>query len=111
MEVANAKLSRATRDGRFDVSLYASYMRMDSGFPQRGLGPTGEFERVRGQFNYIAGGATISLPLFNRNQGDIASAKAQRASATAASTPAGLNAESRGGGARCTTSMPAKRSA
>jgi cobalt-zinc-cadmium efflux system outer membrane protein len=100
VELADAKADRATRDGRFDVSLYASYMRMDSGFPQRGLGPTGEFERVRAQFNYIAGGATVSLPLFNRNQGDIASAKAERASATAALDASRLNAESEAGAAR-----------
>ena len=100
MELADAKADRAARDGRFDVSLYASYMRMDSGFPQRGLGPAGEFERVRGQFNYIAGGATISLPLFNRNQGDIASAKAEHASATAALDASRLNAESEAAAAR-----------
>jgi cobalt-zinc-cadmium efflux system outer membrane protein len=100
VEVADAKADRAARDGRFDVSLFASYMRMDSGFPQRGLGPTGEFERVRGQFNYIAGGATISLPLFNRNQGDIASAKAERASAAAALDASRLNAESEAAAAR-----------
>jgi outer membrane protein, heavy metal efflux system len=100
VEMADAKADRAARDGRFDVSLYASYMRMDSGFPQRGLGPTGEFERVRGQFNYIAGGATVSLPLFNRNQGDIASAKAERASANAALDASRLNAESEASAAR-----------
>jgi outer membrane protein, heavy metal efflux system len=94
VEIADAKAERAVRDGRFDVSLYASYMRMDSGFPQRGLGATGEFERVRGQFNYIAGGATVSLPLFDRHQGDIASAKAERASASAALEASRLNAES-----------------
>jgi cobalt-zinc-cadmium efflux system outer membrane protein len=98
--MADAKADRAARDGRLDVSLYASYMRMDSGFPQRGLGPTGEFERVRGQFNYIAGGATVSLPLFNRNQGDIASAKAERASANAALDASRLNAESEASAAR-----------
>jgi cobalt-zinc-cadmium efflux system outer membrane protein len=93
VDLADAKADRAARGGRFDVSLYASYMHMDSGFPQRGLGPMGEFERVRGQFNYIAGGATVSLPLFNRNQGDVASAKAERASATAALDASRLNAE------------------
>jgi outer membrane protein, heavy metal efflux system len=100
VELADAKTNRATRDGRFDVSVYASYMHMDSGFPQRGLGPMGEFERVRGQFNYISGGATVSLPLFNRNQGDIASAKAERASAAAALDASRLNAESEAAAAR-----------
>jgi cobalt-zinc-cadmium efflux system outer membrane protein len=100
VDLADAKAERAARDGRFDVSLYASYMRMDSGFPQRGLGPLGEFERVLGQFNYIAGGATILLPLFNRNQGDVASAKAERASAAAALDASRLHAEAEVAAAR-----------
>jgi outer membrane protein, heavy metal efflux system len=93
VDLAEAKLDRAEREGRFDVSLFGSYMRMDSGFPQRGFGAAGELERVRGQFNYVSAGATVTLPLLNRNQGDVASARAERASAAAALDASRLNAE------------------
>jgi outer membrane protein, heavy metal efflux system len=79
--VADARLDQAGRDGRIDVSLYAGYMRMDSGFPQLGLSIAGTPERVRGQFHYLTGGATVMLPILNRNQGSVAAARAERRSA------------------------------
>jgi cobalt-zinc-cadmium efflux system outer membrane protein len=69
-------------------------MRMDSGFPQLGVNAAGALERVRGQFNYIALGATISLPFLNRNQGQMASAQAERAGAEARQAAAKLVAQS-----------------
>jgi cobalt-zinc-cadmium efflux system outer membrane protein len=100
VDLAEAKLDRAEREGRFDVSLFASYMRMDSGFAQRGFGVTGELERVRGQFNYISAGATVMLPLHDRKQGDMASAKAERATAAASLDASRLNAEAETASAR-----------
>jgi outer membrane protein, heavy metal efflux system len=79
--VADARLEQAGREGRLDVSLFGGYMRMDSGFPQLGLSPTGTPERVRGQFHYVSGGATVMLPILNRHQGAAAAARAERASA------------------------------
>jgi outer membrane protein, heavy metal efflux system len=79
--VADARLDQAGREGRFDVSLFGSYMRMDSGFPQLGVSPAGHPERVRGQFHYVSGGAAVMLPLLNRNQGAAAAARAERATA------------------------------
>jgi len=81
--LADARIEQARREGRADVSLYASYMRMDAGFPQQGFGPTGALEPVRGQFNYVTAGATVMLPMFNRNQGQVAAAEAERAGAEA----------------------------
>lgn len=83
IRVADARIDRARRDGRFDVSLFGSYMRMDSGFPQLGLNEQGQFTRVRGLFHYLGAGAALTVPLRNRNQGDVASAQAERAGATA----------------------------
>ena len=80
---AGAAADQARRDGRFDVGLFASYMRMDSGFPQLGLGASGLPERVRGQFGYVSGGVMVMVPLLNRNQGQIAAAVADRAAAEA----------------------------
>jgi cobalt-zinc-cadmium efflux system outer membrane protein len=90
--VAAAKIDRAERDGRLDVSLFGGYMRMDAGFPQFGLSPAGSPEPIRGVFHYITGGATVTLPLFNRNQGDVAAARAERAGAVALQEAATLSA-------------------
>jgi cobalt-zinc-cadmium efflux system outer membrane protein len=81
--LADARIDQARREGRIDVSLYGTYMRMDTGFPQQGFGPTGALERVRAQFNYVAGGAMVMVPLFNRNQGQVAAAQAERSGAEA----------------------------
>ena len=81
--VAGAAADQAKREGRFDVGLFASYMRMDSGFPQLGLGASGLPERVRGQFDYVSAGVMVMVPLLNRNQGQVAAAEADRAAAEA----------------------------
>ena len=81
--LADARVDQARREGRIDISLFGTYMRMDNGFPQQGVSAAGALERVRGQFNYVAGGAIVMLPLFNRNQGQIAAAEAERSGAEA----------------------------
>lgn len=81
--VSDARIDQARREGRVDVSLFGTYMRMDAGFPQQGFSETGALERVRGRFNYVAGGAMVTVPLFNRNQGQVAAAQAERTGAEA----------------------------
>ncbi|MQA29003.1 MAG: hypothetical protein GEU82_04070 [Luteitalea sp.] len=83
VSLADARVDQARREGRVDVSLFGTYMRMDAGFPQQGVGATGVLERVRGQFNYVAGGAMVMLPLSDRNQGLVAAAQAERSGAEA----------------------------
>jgi outer membrane protein, heavy metal efflux system len=81
---AEARIDHARREGRFDVSLFGSYMRMDAGFPQLGVLPGGgSLQRVRGLFHYVAGGAVVMVPVLNRNQGEIQAAQAERAGAAA----------------------------
>ena len=93
IETAVAKIGRAQSEGRFDVSLFGNYMRMDAGFPQRGFAPDGGLERVRGQFNYWSAGAMFTIPVLNRNQGDVAVARAEQTGAAAAYDAARLAAE------------------
>ena len=81
--LAEARIDQARREGRFDVSLFGSYMRMDSGFAQQGVGPAGTLERVRGLFHYVSAGAAVTIPLLNRNQGQVAAAEAERVGAAA----------------------------
>ena len=93
IRVGDAQIDRARREGRFDLSLFGSYMRTDAGFPQLGLNAQGELTRVRGLFHYLSAGAALSLPLRNRNQGEISSARAERAGAAARLNAAQLTAE------------------
>jgi cobalt-zinc-cadmium efflux system outer membrane protein len=83
LSVAEARIDRARREGRVDVALFGSYMRMDAGFPQRGVNEQGDLTRVRGLFNYVTGGAMVTVPLRNRNQGELSAAQAERAGAAA----------------------------
>jgi cobalt-zinc-cadmium efflux system outer membrane protein len=100
VDTAVAKIDRARSDGRFDVSLFGNYMRMDAGFPQSGFAPDGALERVRGQFNYWSAGAMVTIPVLNRNQGEVAVARAERTGATAAHEAARLAAEAEVASAR-----------
>jgi cobalt-zinc-cadmium efflux system outer membrane protein len=93
IDTAVAKIDRAQLEGRFDVSLFGNYMRMDAGFPQRGFAPDGGLDRVRAQFNYWSAGAMVTIPVLNRNQGDVAVARAERTGAAAAHEAARLAAE------------------
>jgi cobalt-zinc-cadmium efflux system outer membrane protein len=81
VRLADARIGEAQSAGRFDVSVFGSYMRMDAGFAQRGFTAAGDLERVRGVFGYISGGAMVMLPLWNRNQGQIDAFRAERAAA------------------------------
>jgi cobalt-zinc-cadmium efflux system outer membrane protein len=92
VEVAGAQVERARREGRVDVSLFGAYMRMDSGFPQRGVGAAGGLEPIRGLFHNVAAGASLTVPLFDRRQGEIAAATAERAAASARLEAARLTA-------------------
>jgi cobalt-zinc-cadmium efflux system outer membrane protein len=91
--VADAKIERAQAEGRFDVSLFANYMRMDAGFPQRGFTPVGGLERIRGVFHYVSAGAMLTVPVLNRNQGEVAAARAEHAGAESAYEAARLAAD------------------
>ena len=100
IETAMARIDRARSEGRFDVSLFGNYMRMDAGFPQRGFAPDGGLERVRGQFNYWSAGAMITIPVLNRNQGEVAVARAEQTGAVAAHDAVRLAAEAEFASAR-----------
>jgi cobalt-zinc-cadmium efflux system outer membrane protein len=93
VDVADAAIARAEREGRFDVGLYGGYMRMDAGFPQMGIAPGGGLERIRGVFHYAAGGLKLTLPIGSRNQGMRAVATAERAQAASALEAARLDAD------------------
>jgi outer membrane protein, heavy metal efflux system len=90
---ADARIDRARREGRVDVSLFGMYMRMDAGFPQRGFNEDGHLARVRGLFHYVSGGVIVTVPVRNRNQGEIASTEAARVGAAATLAAVQLTAQ------------------
>jgi cobalt-zinc-cadmium efflux system outer membrane protein len=92
VRASEARVDRAHREGRFDMSIFGSYMRMDAGFPQFGLTAGGAFTPIRDVFHYVAAGTTITLPLLNRRQGEVAAAQAQQTSASALLAAAELQA-------------------
>lgn len=100
IQAADAQIDRARREGRFDVSVFGMYMRTDAGFPQRGFTDGGDLQRVRGVFHYLAGGAMVTVPLQNRNQGEVAAARAARAGAAARLEAAQLTAQAEAAAAR-----------
>jgi cobalt-zinc-cadmium efflux system outer membrane protein len=51
-------------------------------------------------FHYVTGGAMVTLPFFNRNQGEVASAQAERKGAIALHEAARLSAETEVAAAR-----------
>ena len=88
------RLVAAQSEGRPDVTMFGSYMRMDAGFPQRGFSSVGSLERIRSRFNYLTIGAMVTLPLWNRQQGSVAAAAAARDAAEARAEASRLNAAS-----------------
>ena len=90
---AEARIDRARREGRFDVSLFGGYMRMESGFPQLGIGAGGAPEPIFNVMHNAAVGAMVMVPLRNRNQGEVAAARAERAAAEARLRAAELAAQ------------------
>ena len=81
---AAARVERAQQEGRVEAGLFGSYMRMDAGFPQRGVSAEGTLERVHGVFHYASAGLRITLPIFNRNQGDVDAARGRQMAEEAA---------------------------
>jgi cobalt-zinc-cadmium efflux system outer membrane protein len=83
VHVAEARVARARSEGRPDVTLFGSYTRMDSSFPQTGFNQHGALEPVSGVFHYLGAGAMVTVPLRNRNQGEAAAAESERTAAAA----------------------------
>ena len=91
--LAEAKVDRAEREGRFDVSVIGGYTRMNSGFPQLGFSTAGTPEPIHDLFHYASVGAMVTIPLFNRSQGDAAVARAERSGAAASLEAVRLSVE------------------
>jgi cobalt-zinc-cadmium efflux system outer membrane protein len=81
--LADARIDAARGEGGLDASVFGGYSRMRFGFEQLGLSHTGAHVPIQGIFHNVAVGTTLTVPLWNRNQGAIAAAEAERDAARA----------------------------
>ena len=79
--MAGAMILKEQAEGRWDASVNVGYMRQRFGFMLNGLTERGESRPIDDVFHYVGGGATITLPVRNRNQGNIAAALAEASAA------------------------------
>ena len=77
VEMAGAKVRKEEAEGRWDASVNVGYMRQDFGYDLSGLTARGELRPITDVFHYVGGGVTLTLPVRNRNQGNIAAALAE----------------------------------
>ena len=77
LAMARARIKKEEAEGRWDASVNVGYQRQDFGFPLNGLTDRGGTRPIQDIFHYLGGGVTITLPVRNRNQGNIAAAVAE----------------------------------
>jgi cobalt-zinc-cadmium efflux system outer membrane protein len=75
--MARAKVHKEEAEGRWDASVNVGYMRQNFGFDLNGLTDRGQPRAIMDTFHYVGGGVTVTLPVSNRNQGNVAAAFAE----------------------------------
>ena len=78
---AQARVRKEQAEGRWDASVNVGYQRQDTGFMLRGLTDSGATRPIQDVFHYFGGGISIMLPVRNRNEGNIAAARAETVAA------------------------------
>jgi cobalt-zinc-cadmium efflux system outer membrane protein len=78
---AGARIRKEEAEGRWDASVNVGYQRQQMGFGVMGITKSGGMREVEDTFHYFGGGFTVTLPVRNRNQGNIAAARAEAAAA------------------------------
>jgi cobalt-zinc-cadmium efflux system outer membrane protein len=79
--VAQAKVRKEQAEGRWDASVNVGYQRQDFGFNLRGLTDSGSTRQIQDVFHYFGAGLTVTLPVRNRNEGNVAAANAETTAA------------------------------
>jgi cobalt-zinc-cadmium efflux system outer membrane protein len=75
--MARARIQKEEAEGRWDASINVGYQRQDVGFPLSGITDRGGTRPIQDTFHMVGGGITITLPVRNRNQGNIKAAQAE----------------------------------
>ena len=80
--MARAKVAKEQAEGRWDASFSVNYQRQDFGFAGlSGVTDRGGTRPIQDVFHYFGGALTITLPVRNQNQGNVAAARAEAAAA------------------------------
>ena len=79
--VAQAKVRKEQAEGRWDASVNVGYQRQDFGFNLKGLTDSGSTRQIQDVFHYFGAGLTVTLPVRNRNEGNVAAANAEMTAA------------------------------
>jgi cobalt-zinc-cadmium efflux system outer membrane protein len=77
LALAAAKIRKEEAEGRWDASVNVGYQRQDFGFALNGLTDSGAVRPIQDVFHYFGAGVSITLPVRNRNQGNVAAAAAE----------------------------------
>lgn len=75
--LASARVDKERAEGRYDASLFAQYQRQDTGFDLMGTDSVGRSRPIQDVFHMVTFGVSITLPVRNRNQGNVAAARAE----------------------------------
>jgi cobalt-zinc-cadmium efflux system outer membrane protein len=78
---AKARVQKEEAEGRWDASVNVGYQRQEMGFGLNGLTSSGATRPIQDTFHYFGGGVSITLPIRNRNEGNIAAARAETTAA------------------------------
>jgi cobalt-zinc-cadmium efflux system outer membrane protein len=79
--MAEAMIQKERAEGRWDASVNVGYMRQDFGYDLNGLTASGRTQPITDVFHYVGAGVSITLPVRNQNQGNIATALASTTAA------------------------------
>ena len=75
--LAQARIRKEEADGRWDASVNVGYQRQETGFMLNGITDRGGTRPIQDVFHMVGGGVTITLPVRNRNQGNVQAARAE----------------------------------
>src|SRR5688500_17863925 len=81
IDIARAKVRKERAEGRWDASVNVGYQRQDFGYDLRGLTANGTIRPIQDVFHYFGAGVTVMLPVWNRNEGNVAAATAEATAA------------------------------
>ncbi len=76
--MARARIQKEEAEGRWDASVNVGYQRQETGFGGlSGITDRGGTRPIQDTFHMVGGGLTITLPVRNRNEGNIKAAQAE----------------------------------
>lgn len=78
---ARARVQKEEAEGQWDATVNVGYQRQEMGFGLNGLTASGTTRPIQDVFHYFGGGVSIVLPVRNRNEGNVAAARAETTAA------------------------------